>query len=359
MALRLTFLLFFISTICLGQELKLLFVGDVMGHDSQIISAYDSVNDTFDYDEVFASIKPLMSSADFTIANLEVTLAGQPYGGYPKFSSPDELAISLKKAGVDALVLANNHSADRGNEGIIRTIDVIDSLNIHQTGTFKDNQDRSNRNLLRLEKNGISIGILNYTYGLNGMPVEAPVNVNLLDTVRISNDLKEALKQELDKLIVFVHWGKEYQHEPSSKQRALADFFFEHGVDIIIGSHPHVLQPMEYFNDKKGERFVAYSMGNFVSNQRTFPRDGGAMVEITLKKENGITTISDKGYHLTWVNKTFPVKKGKFEILSTAEMEKREFKGLSEFSRDKLRMFMDSSRMLMQEKNVDVGEIIR
>lgn len=328
-----------------------------MGHDSQIISAYDSVSEKFNYDSVFAPVKNLMSSADFTIANLEVTLAGQPYGGYPRFSSPDDLAAALKNAGVDALVLANNHSADRGNAGITRTIDVMDSLGIHHTGTFKNAEDRAKRNLLKLAQNGIVVGLLNYTYGLNGMPVKAPVNINLLDTIQIKKDIHFAKSQGLDKLIAFVHWGKEYQHQPSKKQRMLAEFFFTQGVDIVIGSHPHVLQPMAYQKNENGERLVAYSLGNFVSNQRTFPRDGGAMVEITLQKENGATYIKDKGYHLTWVNKSFPSPKGKFEIHSVADLEETGFEGLSEFSRNKLKTWMEASRKLLQKNNIEMPEI--
>ncbi len=331
-----------------------MFIGDVMGHDAQIIAAYDSVTHQFNYDQTFEPVTPLLRSADFAIANLEVTLAGKPYGGYPKFSSPDELAASLKRAGIDALMLANNHSADRGNQGIIRTIEALDSLKIEHTGTFKNLKDRNKRNALVLEKNDVKIGVLNYTYGLNGMPVSVPVIVNRIDSLQMKRDILETRKLGLDKLIVFLHWGKEYLHQPSQNQQDLANYLFSLGVDIIIGSHPHVLQPMAYMKDKG--QFIAYSLGNFVSNQRPFPRDGGAIVELTLRKENGDTKIIDSGYHLVWVDKTYPISQGKFQILSCTETEKQQFNGLSESSRNKMKEFMDSSRMLLQEKNLLVKE---
>ena len=251
-------------------------------------------------------------------------------------------------------MLANNHSADRGNQGIIRTINVLDSLEIIHTGTFKDTEERNEQNLLILRKNQINIGVLNYTYGLNGMPVKAPVVVNRIDSVTMKSDILKALKKDLDKLIVFLHWGKEYSHQPSQYQLDYANYLFSLGVDIIIGSHPHVLQPMLHMEDK--DQFIAYSLGNLVSNQRTFPRDGGALIELTLKKEGGETRIIDSGYHLVWVDKTFPVSQGKFQILSCTQLEKQQFKGIFESSRDKMKIFMDSSRMLLQEKNMLVKE---
>lgn len=356
-ALTLCLGLFFSNLKAQQEQLELLFIGDVMGHDAQIRSAYDSATQIFDYHEVFAPIKHLMEAPDFTIANLEVTLAGAPYGGYPQFSSPDELAVALKNNGVDVLVTANNHSVDRRKQGILRTLDVLDSLEIQHTGTFKDDVDRAKNNLLLLEKGSFKLGMLNYTYGTNGIPVPAPTVVNLIDTTRMKEDILLAKQQQLDKLIVFLHWGQEYVHQPSKSQKQLAEFLFEQGVDIIIGSHPHVLQPMEMKKTATGKQFIVYSLGNFVSNQRTQPRDGGAMVKLTLTKSNGHTEISDQGYYITWVNKTFLPKRAKFEILSVAEIEADDYEGLSDFSRNKMKSFVDSSRVLFKQHNIGVEEI--
>ena len=178
-----------------------------MGHDSQIASAYNAATKSYDYTSCFQYIKPYIESADLAIGNLEVTLAGPPYKGYPQFSSPDELAVTLRNIGFDALVTANNHSVDRGKQGIIRTIDVLDSLKIPHTGTFKDSAERAASYPLMLYKHGFSIALLNYTYGTNGIPVRKPNIVNPLDTALIRRDLLRAKESKPDVIIVFTHWG--------------------------------------------------------------------------------------------------------------------------------------------------------
>ena len=195
----------FIVQNTIAQEISFLFLGDIMGHGPQIKAAWDDSLKSYNYDEVFQPVEQLISSVDFAIANLEVTLAGPPYKGYPQFSSPDDLAVACKKSGIDVLVTANNHSCDRGSEGIIRTVKVLDSLGIQHTGTFKNSQERDSLNLLILEKKGIKVGLLNYTYGTNGIKFNSPTYVNLLDSTLIKKDIDNALKQNIDKLIVFVH----------------------------------------------------------------------------------------------------------------------------------------------------------
>ncbi|MGB3468304.1 MAG: CapA family protein, partial [Cyclobacteriaceae bacterium] len=165
------------DTIPQTSEFSLIFTGDVMQHDSQINGAYYKVTDTYEYDSNFYYLKDILSSADYTIANLELTLAGKPYKGYPTFSSPDNLAVSLKNAGIDCLVTANNHSCDRRKKGIVRTIDVLDSLDIPHTGTFKSETARDTLYPMLIEKKGFRIALLNYTYGTNGIPVPSPTVV--------------------------------------------------------------------------------------------------------------------------------------------------------------------------------------
>ena len=165
-----------------AQEMSLLFLGDIMGHGPQIKSAWNDSLKKYDYNKVFEPVEEIISSVDFAVANLEVTLAGPPFDGYPQFSSPDELAEACKNNGIDVLVTANNHSCDRGSMGILRTNRVLDSLEILHTGTFSNQQNRDSLNLLVLEKENIRIGLLNYTYGTNGIPFHAPTYVNLLDS---------------------------------------------------------------------------------------------------------------------------------------------------------------------------------
>ena len=160
----------------------------------QIEGAYDIETKQYNYMPVFDKIKHKFAQVDFAIANLEVTLAGEPYTGYPQFSSPDALAVACRDSGIDVLVTANNHTCDRGKKGIIRTLDVLDSLKIAHTGTFRNKADFEKHNLLVLSKNGISVGILNYTYGTNGLPVPEPTIVNKINLNLMKQDIEKAKK---------------------------------------------------------------------------------------------------------------------------------------------------------------------
>lgn len=356
------FFAFFISFLSCSQEtneMSLIFVGDIMGHGPQINAAYDSKTKKYDYSPVFEKVKPILSQNDFGIGNLEVTLGGAPYTGYPTFSSPDALAVACKENNLGFLITANNHSCDRGKKGILRTIQVLDSLNMPHTGTFADIEERNAKNLLILDKNNIRVGILNYTYGTNGIPIPKPTIVNLIDIFNMKWDIEEARNQNIDKLIVCIHWGNEYQQKPNSIQKYLADFLFQQGVDIIVGGHPHVLQPMEYFekNENQKERLVAYSLGNFISNQRKPNTDGGAMLQITLKKENNETFISKKGYYLTWVRKFEEKNRLSYQILPCFSAEKQNFNGLKKEEITQIQLFMNNSRKLFAENTISIPEL--
>ena len=356
------FLIFLFFSITFAQEtgnrMSLLFMGDIMGHVPQIEGAYDIETKQYNYMPVFDKIKHKFTQVDFAIANLEVTLAGEPYTGYPQFSSPDALAVACRDSGIDVLVTANNHTCDRGKKGIIRTLDVLDSLKIAHTGTFRNKAEFEKDNLLVLSKNGISVGILNYTYGTNGLPVPEPTIVNKINLNLMKQDIEKAKKVNLDKLIVVIHWGIEYQQKQNKKQEEVAQFLFDNGVDIIIGSHPHVLQPMYYYPQTglHKEQMVVYSLGNFVSNQRKSSTDGGAMVELTLFKDAYGTRILDKGYYLVWVNRTPKTnKKYLFEILPCKEYETTHYKDLTESVKDSMSIFINNSRKLFKS-NILVKE---
>lgn len=218
---RLTVLACLITAACLAQDttrLSLLFIGDIMQHDSQLQSAYDAATGLYNYEPCFRYVKKYFNGADLTIGNLELTLGGKPYTGYPEFSAPDALAAALKYAGVDVLVTANNHSLDRRRKGLERTIKALDSLKMLHTGTFRDTVERMNDYPLLVSKNGINLALLNYTYGTNGIPVTKPNVVNLIDTTVIRKDLAQAKKLNPDMIIIFMHWGNEYQSMPSKQQ---------------------------------------------------------------------------------------------------------------------------------------------
>jgi poly-gamma-glutamate capsule biosynthesis protein CapA/YwtB (metallophosphatase superfamily) len=343
------------------ERLSLLFMGDIMGHDEQIWSAENRETHRYNYDDVFRFIKPVISEADVAIANFEVTLAGPPYTGYPAFSSPVDLAVACRNAGIDYLVTANNHSADRGKRGIINTINKLDSLGIPHTGTFLNSAARDSLSPMIINRKGTSIALLNYTYGTNGIVVPEPVKVNMLDKDQITKDVNKAKNKKADIIILFIHWGTEYDTIPSKNQTDLAEYFFSIGVDLIIGSHPHVLQKMVWVKDGTGgkDRLVIFSLGNFVSNQRKPKTDGGTMVRIELTKKGGLYKISDAGYYLTWVYTPIEKYRKKFFILPCTEFENRPdfFSNPADYY--KMKRFISDSRALFNEQNINIKEIIR
>ena len=365
-AVSATFILF-IWTIAFPQNperdstgISLLFIGDIMGHDDQIRSALDTTKGAYCYDNVFQYVKGIISEADIAIANLEVTLAGAPYRGYPAFSSPAALAQSCRNAGIDILATANNHSADRGKKGITGTIQRLDSLGIRHTGTFTGQREKDSLQPLLIESDSFRLALLNYTYGTNGIKVPVPVIVNMLVRDQVSADIAGALRLDPDAVILFLHWGTEYDTIPSADQEELAEHFSQQGARLIIGSHPHVIQKMVWEkSDTSGEeRLIAYSLGNFVSNQRKQRTDGGLMLKIDLAKEAGSVFIADAGYYLTWVYTPVEDGKKRFYILPCSEFEDRpEF-----FSRredyEKMLTFIVNSRKLLEAQNKGIGEII-
>ncbi|MDA3892582.1 MAG: CapA family protein [Salinivirgaceae bacterium] len=341
------------------STLSLLFMGDIMGHDTQIASALQT-NSTYDYTEVFEYLKPVISEVDVAIANLEVTLAGPPFKGYPQFSSPDALAVAAKNAGIDIFGTANNHSIDRGKKGILRTLQVLDSLEIPHTGTFRNQEEKESTTPLLIEQNGFKLALVNYTYGTNGIPVPSPTIVNLNNHTALATDIKKAKAMNPDKVILFIHWGLEYQHEPNSKQTELAEFCFKQGADIIIGSHPHVVQKSKWLIDttNNSEQFITYSMGNFVSNQRKRYTDGGQMIRLVLEKHNNEIRIKESGHYLTWVYTPIIEGKKHFHILPCAKYELQPDFFISPEHFDKMKIFIADSRNLLNTQNKKVREYI-
>jgi len=300
----------------------LTFAGDVMGHQPQIDAAYKSENKTYSYENCFRHVKDYIASTDFALANLEVTLAGPPYTGYPQFSSPDALAQAVKNAGFDYLITANNHSQDRGRYGIERTLMVLDSLEIPHTGTFRDTAERIATYPAMVNVKGIRIALLNYTYGTNGLVVQHPNVVNMIDTAVMRRDLVKAREMRPDFIIATLHWGLEYKRAESPDQQKIARFLADHGADAIIGGHPHVVQPVKFLYNADSTRKVpvVYSLGNFISNQRDRYKDGGLFVELKLRKVNNKTEWYDISYVPVWVHKKeYPIS---YTLIPVAAWEK-------------------------------------
>jgi poly-gamma-glutamate synthesis protein (capsule biosynthesis protein) len=334
------------------QKLSLLFIGDIMGHDTQIWAAENTATHTYDYNEVFSYIKSEISEADVAIANFEVTLAGPPYKGYPQFSSPAAFAVACRDAGIDYLVTANNHAADRGKDGIVGTINRLDSIGMPHTGTFIDQDAKENLQPLIIRKNDISVALLNYTYGTNGINVPEPVIVNMLDKNLVTSDIVKAKSLNPDVVVLFLHWGTEYDTIPSQSQIDMAEYFFSQGVDLIIGSHPHVLQKMIWYKERN--KAVVFSLGNFVSNQRKPKTDGGSMVRIELAKNGNTVTITDAGYYLTWVYTPLVKYSLRFFILPCSEFENRPDFFVNPADYAQMKKFINDSRSLLYKQNINI-----
>ena len=285
------------------DTVRLIFAGDIMGHRPQITGAWHDGGDScYNFRPPFQWVKDYFSAADIAFANLEVTLAGPPYTGYPRFSSPQSLACALKDAGFDVLFVANNHILDREKKGMERTLDVLDSIGMMHTGAFRDSTEWKKKNPLIIEKNNFRLALLNYTYSTNGIDVELPNVVNFIDTAQMAADIAKTQELKPDFIIVFLHWGDEYRTKENQTQRNLATFLARKGANLIVGAHPHVVQPFAKIPVADGDSVpVAYSLGNFISNQRDRHRDGGITLEVTLTKTDSIVSIHHFGYEPFWV----------------------------------------------------------
>lgn len=302
------------------KRVTLIFAGDAMQHTPQIVAA--KTDSGYNYQPVFKLIEDKIANADIAGVNLETTFGGPPYTGYPLFSSPKEYATALHNAGFNIFFTANNHALDSGKKGLQQTIKAIKDLGAKQTGTFTSKEERLLLYPLMLIKNGIRIAFLNYTYGTNGLKAQKPNIVNLIDTITIKQDIVATKKLQPDIIIAVMHWGEEYHTQPSAQQKSIAQFLFNNNVRIIIGHHPHVVQPIQTFTQNDSiTHTVFYSLGNFVSNQRKPNRDGGMLAEIVLSKtsNNAPVTIQSVDYSLVWTHKYFVGGKPVYRILPVSK----------------------------------------
>lgn len=250
---------------------------------------------------------------------MQVNLFG--YSNYPRFNSPDELAYDLSEMGLDVLSTAGNHCLDKDFSGLSNTIDVLDKANISHTGTFKSENERDT--ILLKDVNGVKIAILSYTYGTNGItiPDDKRFCVNLIDKDLIKKDIEKAKFQNADVIIACMHWGVEYQTKPNSEQEDLADFLFENGVDIILGNHPHVLQPMEkrtitLENGTSKDCFIIYSLGNFICDQNAENTRNSIILNLNITiNPNGKLSFDSINYIPIYMYKNNSLKIRKMKVL--------------------------------------------
>lgn len=302
-----------------------------MGHTPQIKSAQVKKNQQYDYKPCFEYIAPILRQADLAIGNLEVTLPGKPpYTGYPIFRSPDDLARDLHWAGFDILLTANNHSNDGKKQGLLHTIETLRNAGIHQTGTFKNKKERALFYPLIVNKKGFKLAFLNYTYDTNNIATQPPTIVNRINKYTIQQDLNKAKKLRPDAIIVIMHWGEEYQLIEDQKQKKLAKWLAEQGVDLVIGAHPHVVQPIiektsSLPKQPTHKTLIAYSLGNFISNQNIPHTEGGILLEVVLKKPT-TSTSSKAVFHQArfipiWRHIQKTRKKNTYRVLPIAVLE--------------------------------------
>lgn len=293
------------------ERFTILAVGDLMAHTPQLSSA--KTGDGYDFEPCFAPVAPRITAADLAIGNLETTLSGpdRGYTGYPMFNTPDAFAEALVQAGFDVLTTANNHTLDRGPTGVARTLDVLDTLGAQHTGSARTAEEAER--VLVADVNGAKVAVLAYTYGMNGFtaPSDKKWMVNVIDTARMAADVKRARELEPDLVIVSIHNGLEYQRQPSESQKAVEMAMIEAGADVVLGSHPHVIQPMRTVEATREDGtprtgFIIHSLGNFVSNQRERYRNTGLLLELDFEKDmrSGVTSLVSVEYVPVWVDDT-------------------------------------------------------
>lgn len=301
-------------------------VGDVMVHKPQIQAQYDNESDTYNFDNNFEYIEEFIKRSDLALCNLETTFAGGRYTGYPVFNAPESLATALKEAGFDIAITANNHIMDKGLSGMKRTLEVAREEGMQTVGTRLTGE----KEYILADVKGIKIGVVAYLYEtslisgtiptINGNEVPADAwpllstfNYNTLedDLLKVEQSIKDARADGADIIVCYFHWGEEYQRTPNEYQQYIAQNTAAYGADIIFASHPHVLQGIEIITDEAGRKTpVFYSMGNFISNQRTetlnnrYTEQGMiANVQLEFMKSTGQIVSVEASAIPTWVDK--------------------------------------------------------
>ncbi|MGH4122784.1 MAG: CapA family protein [Clostridium sp.] len=316
-------------------------VGDILIHEDQLKAQFNKDTGEYNFENNFKYVKSHIKSADIALANFETTLAGkkEKYTGFPLFNSPSSIVDAMKDCGFDILSTINNHTIDKGSAGVLKTLEEIQKRKLIALGTRENLQKPS---YLIQEVKGIKLGVISYSFEtprkgqdktLNAIKIPSDI-VDLLNTFsyeHIEEDLRK-IKAQIDEMktkgaeaiIFYIHWGNEYERAPNIHQKRIANALCDYGVDIILGSHPHVVQPIKFItSEKTGKRsLVVYSMGNFISNQqyeRTNNRytEDGIIVNIQIKKSNlsNNITISGVSYIPTWVHRYTENNKFVYEVL--------------------------------------------
>ncbi len=270
-------------------SIDLIMVGDALIHGNVYLDARVD-GGGYNFSHMFENIAPIIKEHDLAYYNQESILGGAEFGysGYPRFNTPQQFGDNMVELGFNLTSLANNHSLDKGEKGIINSMNFWNTKDVMTAGTYLSEEDRIKDNIK--EKKGITYTMLSYTTTTNGLPVPNGKSylVNVYDAEKVKQDI-ERVRDKVDLLMVAMHWGVEYQTNPSKEQKEIAAYLSSLGVDIIIGAHPHIIQPVEYIDNT----LVFYSLGNFISNQPDYDNLIGLMpsVKITKTTFKGETTI--------------------------------------------------------------------
>lgn len=304
-------------------SINMAIVGDIMCHSTNFESAYNKENDTYDFTNVFTEVCDYIKTADIAIGNLETTFSGKDIGytGYPTFNTPEQLAQNLIDLGIDVVSTANNHSLDKRYAGLESTLNELDKVHLSHTGTYRSKEEQNT--ILTKDVNGIKFAFLSFTYGTNGIPVPDGKEycINLIDENLILDQINKAKQLNPDVICVNMHWGEEYKLVQNSSQEKLADLLFKNGVDIILGSHPHVLQPMEkrtitLDDGTTKDGFVIYSLGNFMSGQVIENTRNSIILQLRLTKHtNNSITIDSYNYIPTYMYDSGAGQVNRYKIL--------------------------------------------
>lgn len=285
-----------------GQDADIVFAGDAMMHTGQLEAAKDG--NGYSYDYCFSEIAPYIRQADYAVVNLETPLGHSNFSGYPQFNAPVSYVEALSDAGFDMFLTANNHTLDRRDKGLKTTVAILDSLGYDHIGTYANAADRRSKIPCVVDVKGFRVGFVNYTYGTNGFTVSSDAVVDYIDASKIHNDIEATRKAGAEIIVAAMHWGAEYTLTPVYDELKWAKVLEKEGVDIIMGSHPHVVQPMELRENRTTGRplFLAYSHGNFISNMNTDDTRGGLLTRVTLSRdERGAAYVKDAAYKLIFV----------------------------------------------------------
>ncbi len=274
------------------SKLSLTFIGDLLMHSPQRKSGYNAATNSYNFDYFFKDVKKYFKNKDFVFGTLETPVdklaSDRAYTGYPCFRNPSEYLAAINNSGINVLATANNHTFDQYTSGILATMKWLNYYKIPATGTFRTAKEREQNPVLFLNKNNIKLAFTSYTQISNiKVPASSEYMLNLINLDKIKKDISFAKSKKADVIIIWLHFGTEYQRQPTPYQKNIVQKIAELGADVIIGSHPHVLEPMNVLEVGKRKVFVAYSLGNFISNQYWRYSTDGLILNMDIEKKNG------------------------------------------------------------------------